>query len=133
MTKLQTPGYILLISALIISAVLFVVVGAAATGSFYLSSNQIDMYARQKSFFLAWSCLQAARLRIIQNPQNPQIGEVSVASNSCQISAINLNSPADGQITVQSRAEFNGAGASLQMVVNAADLVLIYWEDLDSS
>ncbi len=133
MPKRETAGYILLISALIISAVLFAVVCATAAGGFYLGANGTDMYNRRQSFFLAWSCLQAARLRIIQNPQAPQIGELPVGTGSCQIIGINLNSPAAGQITIKSRADINGAAANLQMVVNAADLTLISWEDLDSS
>ena len=133
MTKAKTSGYILLVSALIILAVLFVVVFGVAAGSFYLSADGASMAARQQSFLLAWSCLQVARLRIIQNPQKPQAGEVSVGSGSCSISAINLNSPLDGQITIQSSAGVNGAAANLQIVVDAADLTLVSWEDLDSS
>jgi hypothetical protein len=133
MPKQKTPGYILLISALIISSVLLAVVCAAAGAGFYLSANGIDMYSRQQSFVLAWSCLQMARLRIIQNPQSPQVGQVPIAGYSCQIFAINFNAPVEGQITIQSRAEINNAVSNLQMVVSAGDLSLISWEDLDSS
>jgi len=129
----RQSGYIVLMSVLVISAVFFAAVFASAASSYYLQSNSLDWESRQRSFFLAWSCLQMARLRIIQNPNAPEAGDVAVGGNTCRILSIALNIPAAGQITIKSQAVINNAAANLQMVVSAADLSLISWEDLDSS
>lgn len=128
--KKQQYGYVLLISAIMVSAALLTVALTASLGSFYLRSNESDFINKRQSFFLALSCLDKARLNLAQGPGNPLIANVAVADKNCQINSINLDQPAVGQISIVCSGTVNKATTILQFIIDGQDLSLISWKEL---
>ena len=137
--KLQLPklqnkfqkGYIALISALVISALLVVICVAISATSFFLRFNVLDSEYKERSSELAESCVNIALLHLAQNPSNTATGNVVVGDDSCTIFSVQKDYPAAGQTTVQTKAEVRHAVTNFKVTVDV-NLSIISWQELPS-
>lgn len=85
--KQNNKGFIALISAIIISAILLLLVTNVGFVGLYRSSNILDAELKEKSYQLAQGCVEVARLHIAQKVDFT--GDVVIGSEKCTIESIN--------------------------------------------
>ncbi len=124
------PGYIALMSAIIISVLLLLLAVTVSLTGFLSRSNELDAEYKQRSLSLAQGCAQAALLHLAQGQGNTGVGDVNIGNDKCSITSIQLNTPAAGQITIQTKAVFQDAITNLQFIVNSSNLSIISWQEL---
>jgi hypothetical protein len=128
--KIYQQGYVALISAIIISAVLILIsVGASATG-FFSRFNVLDGEYKERGNQLAEACVDSELLRLSQNPGDATTGNVSVGSDSCTVFAVLQNSPSTGEVTIETKAVVEQSVTNIKVVVAAGSLNLISWQEL---
>ena len=101
-----------------------------SAGAFFSRFNVLDQEDKVKSFELARSCVDAARLALAESSGVAAPGVINVGTESCNITIIQTNTPSAGQITVHTKAAVNQSVTNLEAVFNAADLSLISWQEL---
>jgi len=130
--KIYQQGYVALISAIIISAVLILIsVGASATG-FFSRFNVLDGEYKERGNQLAEACVDSELLRLAQNSGDTTTGNVSVGTGSCTVFAVLQNSPSAGEITIKTKAVVQQSVTNIEVVVAAGSLNLISWQELPS-
>ena len=122
------PGYIALISALVISAALIVISVSAATASYFSRFNVLDIESKTQSRELAEGCAQTALLSLAQGINSLQ--NVNVDNLSCSIVSIVADQPGTGQLTIKTSATYSQAVTNLQTVINSDDLSLVSQEEV---
>ncbi len=123
-------GFMALISALVICALLVVIAASVSALVFFSRFDLLDGQAKTQSFNLARGCLDEARVRLAQGAGGSLTGSVSIGSDSCAILSVQQDSPQPGQITIQVQAQYARAATNLQMVITASDSSLISWQEL---
>jgi len=79
-------GFLALMSAIIISAILLLIATSVSNISFYGRSNILDAELKEKSFALAEACVDVAILNLLQGIN--YTGDVAVGSDKCTIQSI---------------------------------------------
>jgi hypothetical protein len=116
-------GFIALMSAIVISALLLAVTFSVGFIGFFARFNLIDSESKEKSFILAESCLEVAIANIVQDPAfNPINQKVTVGSESCTIVSV---SNAGVLRTVKTFAVINKAHTNLKAVFDTVSFRLI--------
>ena len=131
--KKTEQGYIALMSAIILSAILAVLTAAAGFSGYFARFNELDAEYKQRSASLAASCINTALLRLAEDPRNTRPGQVVVGTETCDISAILVNVPAANQLTVEAVGTVRQSVSSIRAVVDLNNFSLVSWNEFDSS
>lgn len=123
------PGYIALISVLIISAVLIVLAVSISTISYFSRFNVLDMEYKKRSNALAKGCLNITLFNLSKDINYMSTESIGVNSESCKIFSVRHDAPVVGHITIQTKATVQNAVTNLQIIVDE-NLNLISWEEL---
>jgi len=126
--KKGQEGYIALMSAIIISAVLVGISVSISTTGFFVRFNVLDAEYKLRSAALAESCVNVALLRLAQNPGLPAAGSVAVGNEYCNIVSVRKNG--SQQIIIQTKGVVREAVSNLQVVISSSNFSLISWEEI---
>jgi hypothetical protein len=126
-------GYIALMSAIIISAVLLDITFATSASGYFLRFNGLDQEYKRRSRELAEACKNIILLQLAEGSDSIMAQTVMVGNENCFIITVRRNVPVAGDITIQTRGVVRQAVTNLQVVVAASNFSLISWEELDSS
>ena len=129
----KQSGYIALMSAIIISALLLLLAVTVSLTGFLSRSNELDAEYKQRSLNLAQGCAQVALLHLAQDPTNTTVSDVNIGDDKCSIISIQPNTPASGQTTIQTKAEFQTAVTNLRFIINSSNLSIISLQELPAS
>lgn len=125
---MKNRGFIALISAIIISAVLITITFTLSASSFFTRFNILSSEFKERSAALAEACGDIALLKLAQVPTYSGNETVTIGSDTCSIFPI---PPATGgQITVSAKAIFQRVVTNIKIVANTADLSIISWEEM---
>lgn len=129
----ENSGFIALITAIVLSAILITTAVALNQLSFFARSEISNAEYKERSIALAEACLDMALLRLAQNPAYPGGEIVTVtASDSCAIRPVLRNTPQSGQNTIETRAVFQEATTNLKIVVKASNFSILSWDEVPS-
>jgi hypothetical protein len=123
----KSGGYIALLSAIIISAMLLVLSVSLSQGGYFMRFNTLNTEYKKISMGLAESCINAALLRIAHDysyilPSSDET--VAVGSETCEIVSISHGVETVGHqkdIIVVVRSEYQGAWSNLKVKVNVGN------------
>lgn len=125
--KRGASGYIAITSAIIIAALLIVIVFTVSLVTFLGLSGISDSYYKGKSRALAEGCVETARLKLATNSSYGGGETIAVGSDSCSIVSVTTSG---SQKIIQASASYQGAPTYLKVTVNASDLSLVSWEEM---
>ncbi len=123
-------GFIALISAIIISAVLLTLSASVSVGSFSSRFSALNAEYKQVSLSLAESCVNMALLKIGQNYSYTTTGDtVAIGADSCSIKSVSCVSgcaPSDPKktITIKTQAQYKGAFSNVVVSATAQNPAL---------
>ena len=129
-TNNNRQGFIALITAMILSAILMVVTVALNQSSFFARSALLDSEYKEKSTALVESCLNTAILKLAVNPAYAGGETIPVQTDSCVIRPVQIDVPVAGQDTIETSAVFREASSNLRVIINAAGLSIISWDEV---
>lgn len=133
MVHSHTPnGYVALMSALIVSVVLVVLSVSISTAGLYARFDAADAEYKQRSSYLAESCIAAALVNIDQNAAYvPTAGgeTLFVGDDTCTLVSVITSG---GQVIIESKGTFRDAVTNLKVVVMSGSLHLVSWEELST-
>ena|SRR3989338_4690068 len=119
----KKQGFVALISASILSAVLLLIATSLSSASFYGRSNILDAELKEKSTALADACVEVAILNLMKNPV--YVGEVYVGNDKCVIESV---SPGNVK-TIMVRADYGDYITKLEVKVDR-DMSIISYEEM---
>jgi hypothetical protein len=126
-SKIRTDsGFMALLSAIIISAVLLLSMVQIGSASFFTRSNILDYELKEKSLALAEGCMEVARLRLTIDPGYGGHETLGIGDSTCQVGAV---ATAAGKITVNVKADDDHHVTELEIVFNRADMAIISYEE----
>jgi len=123
-------GFMALISAIIISVILLLIASSLNLTSFYNRSDILDSELKEKSSTLAEACVDAAILKLANNPSYiPTTGgeTVDVETDNCIIQSVNSSG---NQKIINTKADYNHYVTNLKIVIDSSDLQVISWEEI---
>ena len=118
-------GYIALMSALIISAILLMISVSLGMGGFFTRFNVLSGEYKLTSEQLAQGCLEKAKVLLALNPYADITGSLNIGGNSCNIVSLTADDPQGGQTTIQTSAIVHDSVANIKAVINSANFSLI--------
>ena len=139
MTKRKLPerndsGFVALITAIIISAILLTVAVAMNQVGYLTRGEVLDSEYKNRSAALAEACGDLALLNIAQDAN--VTGSVPVGADTCSIDSVQADE-GTGLTTITTSAEFpaaavlgRGAVTKLQIVVDSDDLTIQSWNEI---
>ncbi|MBI4086219.1 MAG: hypothetical protein HY433_03210 [Candidatus Liptonbacteria bacterium] len=125
----RSGGYIALMSALIISAVMVIIVVTLSQVSFLSRINIADTYFKDKSRALAESCVNTALLDLVFNPSYSGNETITVASDTCKI--ISVVPSSTGRI-ISAQGVFANSFTNYKVTVASNTVSLISWEEVQT-
>lgn len=125
-------GFVALISVIIITILLVIISVSISTTSFFSRFNVADGEYKKRSSELAEACVDAALLKLAQDPSYAGGESIAVGSDSCQV--VSVSSTAT-QYTVKTKALFPQGTAyqavtNLQVTVDSSSFSIISWQEL---
>ncbi len=134
----QRDGFIALVSAVVISVLLIGFTFAVGTSGFGARFRILTSEYKERSRALAEACADAALLKLAKDAGYAPAAEcVAVGESSCPggpdvctVLAVQRNMPSAGKHTITTRATFQRAVTNIKVVVNAADLSTVSWEEV---
>lgn len=121
-------GFVALMSAIIISAVLLVTVAAAGFAGFYGRSNGLDAELKARSAAAADACADVALLVLAQE-DDPGGRILSLNSlDECRIGTVS----GTAQKTFRVQATSSGAVTNLEIVVDNSNLSVLSWREIST-
>jgi hypothetical protein len=123
--KKQNSGFIALISAIILSAVLLLVATNLSFTGFLDRSNILDSELKKRSYALAEACADTAILKVINNPLYLGNEIVSVSGDPCLIQTVTSGNPT----TILTKADYKNYVTKLAIKINPTTLVISCWEE----
>jgi len=127
MRSKNQQGYIALVTAIILAAIVATVTFLLAGTSLLGRYNTLIFNDKKASRFLAESCLEVARLKLVQNSSYIGNETVAIGSSSCAIGQI--QTAAGVKIILVSASAGNGKTV-LKLTVDTANLEEIKLEEL---
>lgn len=134
MRRADSRGFVAIVSALIISAVLLSVVIGSAAGSFYARQDTFDRSQAVSARMLAASCVQAALLALAtsSDPLAFSIVDRPVAIDEAgtQTCIIDSLSPESGTVSIHAHAAVSNTYSSIAIVVTMPpSLKILSWTE----
>lgn len=120
-------GFVALISAIIICAVLVIISVSISATSFFSRFNVSDAEYKKRGSNLAEACVDEALLKLAQDPSYTGGETINVGSDSCKIFSVSASAT---QYTVKTKAVFQQAVTNIQVVVDSSSFSLISWQEL---
>ncbi|MBI4053908.1 MAG: hypothetical protein HY397_01100 [Candidatus Doudnabacteria bacterium] len=124
----QSDGYVALISAIIVSAVLLIIVFSISFSVYFARFNILDSEYKKISTGLAEACVEAAMLELAQDPSYAGGENKDVGSNQCSI--LSIPPPSGGEYTIRTKAVFRNSVTNIVVVVNSTDFSVISWNEI---
>ena len=118
-------GFIALISAIIISAILLLVATTGSLSGFYSRFNILDAELKERSVALAEACADHALLRLANDITYTGNETVVVGAQSCTIGTVSGSS----QKTFKTQGIFKNFYTNLQITVDVTTLAVISWQE----
>ena len=125
--KKNPKGFIALMSAIIISAILLLVVVSSSFTGFYGRLNILDSELKERSLASAEACVDEAILNLANDPN--YVGNATFRLNSidkCYLGTI----PAFNPKTFRVQATSSGAVSNLQITIDASTLTVSSWQEI---
>lgn len=122
-------GFIALISSIIISVLLLTIVVALNLTGFLGRFNILDSELKERSLSLAEGCVDIALLNLARNPNYTGGATVNVGDDSCNIQAIQDDTPMMGETTIKTKSVFRKAVTNLEIVADSGNLSIVSWKE----
>lgn len=122
-------GFVALITAIILTAILLVVTVTLNQTGFLTRGILLDSEYKERSSALAEACVDVARLKLANN--SLYLGdepEVLIGSEMCEI--FHVDPPVADQQIIKTRAVYNKAVTNLEVTVDSTDFSVISWEEV---
>jgi len=115
---------------MILGAILIILAASLSTVTFSQSAGELDSIFKEKSYFLAYSCLDHALLKLVQDSSYAGSETYSVGSDQCTIGAIGPD-PGGGSnaFLIPATAMIGSSTTKLQLTVNSETLQTIKFEE----
>ena len=126
---MKTDGYVALISAIIISAVLLTALAAASLLGFTGRFNILNSEFKEQSAALAEACLDFAALKLTEDSGYTGREVVVVGSDACEIRSIEDVGAAK---KVQTQAVFQKSYTNLEALVDPLNGDIISWREIET-
>lgn len=120
-------GFIALMSAIIVSAVILVVTVTLSYSSFFTRYNLLDSEFKERSGALAEGCVDAALLKLAGDPSYSGNETANIGSETCQIRLILISGT---NKIIETRASFQNAFTNLRVTVDQNTLAVISWIEI---
>ena len=128
--KRNRSGFIALISAIIVSALLLSITLSLSLAGYYSRFNTLYAEYKKKSVALAEACGDVALLNIAENTTMTTPLVVPVGSNNCTIYSASSSVPVAGETTVKIKATHQGVVTNLVIVASSTGATIILWEEI---
>lgn len=119
-------GFIALISAIIIAAILLVITATISLGSFYSRYNVLDAELKEQSLALAEACADIAMIEILNNSGYLGNATTTISTEECYIGPILVSG---SNIILKTRSMYKNYNTNMEIVLNANTLEVIRWEE----
>lgn len=127
--KNRSGGYIAVISAIIVTAIVLSVALVFSSSNFLGRFDTLFLEEKDIARGVAEGCLEYARLKLAQSPSYAGNESKNIGPYSCNILAIES---APGQKIIKSTATVQDRVSNLKLIVNDSALKLISFEELAS-
>lgn len=124
-----SAGYVGIISALIISAIIIIVIMTVGQVSFLSRVAISDTHLKGKSRALAEACVDYALLRLTSNASYAGNETITVASDTCRVVSIVASST--GRV-ISAQGKFQSAVTDIQAIVASATVSIVGWKEVRS-
>lgn len=115
-------GYIAIMSALIITAVITIILVSLGQASFLQRINTSDTHLKEKSRALAQACVNAALLKLASSSSYAGNETIAVAGDTCKI--ISVISSSTGNI-ISTQGQYQSSYTDLQVTVTTGTISLV--------
>lgn len=125
-------GYIALISAIIISALLTIITLTSSFTGFFGRYNILESEYKERSSALAEACADTAMVKLGLDPLYLGNETILVASDSCRILPIATTS---SSTIIQTKGEFPLTGqeksiTNIEVIASTSDLSIVSWKEI---
>ena len=121
-------GYLALLSAIMISAVLIIISISISTTSFFSRFNVADTEYKKRSKALAEACIDQGLLKYALDPGYTGNNEVvNVGSDTCKVVSV---ASFGSNVIVQAKGEFQKAVTNIRVEVDSGSFALVSWEEI---
>ena len=124
----SSQGFVALISAIIISAILLLVVTTLSFTGYYGRFNRLLDEFKERGTVLAEACANDALLRLAHERTYSGNATTTVGNGQCYIGRIDTTIP--GEMTLHTRAIDHETYTNLKITVRTSDLILLSWEEV---
>ncbi len=133
--KKKNSGFIALMSAVILSAVLLLLAANLSFTGFFDRSNILDSELKKRSLAAAEACADTAILKLINDKDYILVAAdhtISVGTDSCDIYSLSPAPVRTGNITITTKAKFNDIYfTTLRIVVDSTNNMSVQsWEEI---
>jgi hypothetical protein len=127
--KIKNRGYVTLISAIIISAVLMSVMLNQSLFGFHVRFSVLNHEKKTASFFLALSCVEIVKIKLSDQAVYVYGGNeiIDMVDGNCQVDSVYFS---QNQITFTVNALYKDAKTTLKAVVDSDNFNLISKKEL---
>lgn len=127
MIKNSQNGFIALVSAIIISAVLLVATVTLSYSSFFVRYNLLDGEYKERSSALAEGCVDAAILKLAGDPSYSGNEPITIGSELCTVRPVQISG---NNKIIETQAEFQNSYTNLRVVVDQNTLAVQSWQEM---
>jgi hypothetical protein len=125
--SISKSGYVALMSALIISAVIILIVTVIGQVSFLGRSSIADVHFKEKSRALAEGCVNEALLKLSSSSSYAGNETINVASDTCKILSVAASS--SGRI-ISTQAQFHNSFTNYRVTIASSAVSILGWEEV---
>ena len=124
MTRSQPKGFIALMSAIIISAVLLILATGGSLGGFYTRMNSLSAEYKEKTYSLAQACVAHTLLALSQDPSYAGNATTTVSSTeTCYTGTVVTSGASPNDVyTFRTRSYLMNTYTNLEIVAKVQDL-----------
>jgi hypothetical protein len=119
-------GFIALISAVLISAILLIVATTLSLSSFYGRYNIFDSEMKERSFTLAEACADIALVQLAIDSGYSGNATTTIDSDECHIGPVTASG---SERIFKTRAIYSDYHSNLRVTVDSSTLSVIAWEE----
>jgi len=120
-------GYIALVSAIVISALLMTFTFALSFSGFFARFNILNSEYKERSIGLAEACADIALLKLSENSAYTGGENVAVDGDSCHIYTV---ATVGANFEIYTDANFNSAETNIKVVAAVSDLDIVSWGEI---
>ena len=120
-------GFIALITAILISALLLGITLAQSRAAFYYRAQLLESEQKAQSRALAESCVHEAILRLTLDNSYAGNEEIQIAQQRCTIRPIE---PTPNGLIIKTDSSVENASTDLTVEVTSTDFAIISWQEV---